>query len=298
MNPVNKSGKKIKEGFIGQKMIVLPPNIKRTVLKTDLIKRFYVTAIGFYPHAAFHNRARRLGCNQYILLYCTAGVGKVVVKNRSFNLLPNHFIILPRNVPHSYHSSQVDPWTIYWIHFAGENADLLYARYTEIKPEPLFIAYEERRIDEFQACFNLLENSFAPRDLEIVNIKLQAYLSGFIYAPEINPSDLGGDKISDSIAFMKNNISQPYTVPQLAKQQHLSVTQYSRMFRAKTGSSPNQYFNELKIQKSCQYLYFSDRSIKEICAELGFDDQFYFSRLFKRLMGLAPSKYKNQHKKG
>lgn len=282
---------------MGQKMIVLPPNIKRTVLKTELIKRFYVTAIGFYPHAAFHNRERKLGCSQYILLYCTAGVGTVVVKGKSFNLTPNHFIILPRNVPHMYNSSQDDPWTIYWVHFMGDHADLLYSRYIETKPEPVFVAYDERKINEFQFNFNLLENSFAPRDLEIANIKLQEYISGFIYAKEINPSGLENDKISDSIAFMKKNIHQPYTVLQLAKQQHLSITQYSRIFRAKTGSSPNQYFNELKIQKSCQFLYFSDRSIKEICAELGFDDPFYFSRLFKKLMGLSPSKYKNQHKK-
>jgi len=297
MNPANKTEKRIKEGFMGQKMIVLPPNIKRAVLKTELIKRFYITAIGFYPHAAFHNRERRLGCNQHILLYCTAGTGTVVVKGKSFHLKPNHFIILPRNVPHMYNSSQDDPWTIYWIHFTGEHADLLYARYAETNAEPVFIAYDERRIDEFHFYLNLLESSFAPRDLEIVNIKLQGYLSGFVYSKEINPSGLENDKISDSILFMKNNIGQPYTVLELAKQQHLSVTQYSRMFRAKTGSSPNHFFNELKIQKSCQFLYFSDRSIKEICVELGFDDPFYFSRLFKKLMGLPPSKYKNQHKK-
>jgi len=292
------SEKKIKEGFVGQKMIVLPPDIKRSVSKNDLVKRLYVTAIGFYPHAAFHDRARKSGCNQHILLYCTAGTGTVTVKDKTFRLIPNHFTILPKNIPHQYNSSQEDPWTIYWFHFMGEYADLLYARYLELGSESVFSAYDERRIEKFERIFTLLEDSFEVRNLEIANITLQEFISNFIYTQEINPASLGSDKISDSISFMKKNIGGQYSVNDLAQQQNLSVTHYSRMFRTKTGSSPNQYLSELKIQKSCQYLYFTDRSIKEICAELGFHDPYYFSRLFKKLMGVSPAKYKDQHKKG
>lgn len=143
----------------------------------------------------------------------------------------------------------------------------------------------------------MLESSFDEKQLEIANIKLFNYISSFVYFKEINPSYQEDDVISDSIAFMKRNLSRMLTLEQLAKQQHLSVSQYSRLFKTKMGSSPNQYFSQLKIQKSCQYLYFSDRNIKEICAELGFQDPYYFSRLFKKLMGKSPAFYKNQHKK-
>ncbi|MEJ6980081.1 AraC family transcriptional regulator [Pedobacter sp. P351] len=297
MNISNKTEKKIKEGFVGQKMIVLPPNLKHNVLKNELIKRFYLTAIGFYPHAAFHDRERKSGSNQYILLYCTAGIGTVKIRDKVYKLTPNHFIILPRNIAHQYSSAKEDPWTIYWIHFTGECADLLFARYLELGSEPVFSAYDEARIERFEQIFNLLEESFEMRNLEIVNISLQDFVAKFIYSPEINPPGLGSDKISDSISFMKKNLNRQYSVLQMAQQQSLSVTHYSRMFRSKTGSSPNQYFSELKIQKSCQYLYFTNRSIKEICADLGFDDPYYFSRLFKKLMGVSPAKYKSQHKK-
>lgn len=297
MTLTDKTDRKIKEGFAGQKMIVLPPNIKRNVVKNDLINRFYITAIGFYPHAAFHGRERKSGCNQYIFLYCTNGTGTVSVKGQTLELTPNQFIIIPKNTPHQYSASQNDPWTIYWIHFIGDNANILYKRYLELKIEPVFSAYDERRIETFDQIFKLLDNSFEERSLEVVNIKLQEFLSNFLYADEINPSDSESNKISESIAFMKKNIAQQFSVQELAQQQNLSVTHYSRMFRAKTGSSPNQYFSELKIQKSCQYLYFSDRSIKEICVELGFQDPYYFSRLFKKLMGVSPARYKNKDKK-
>jgi AraC family transcriptional regulator of arabinose operon len=289
--------KKVKEGFLGQQMIVLPPNIKKAVMKNPLIKRFHLTAIGFYPHASYHDRERKSGTSQYILLYCTEGTGQLVVNNTSIILKPNTYYILPKNIPHHYKSSQADPWSIYWVHFIGEFTDFLYKRYLETKDQPIQIAYDEKRIQLFDEIFELLENSFEMRNLEVINIKLLDFISSLIYLREISPSLHENDVVSSSIAYMKKNFKEQHFVTALAKQQNLSVSHYSRLFRNKTGSSPNQYFNQLKVQKSCQYLYFTDRNIKEICAELGFDDPYYFSRLFKKLIGMSPVNYKNQHRK-
>lgn len=267
------------------------------VIKNELIKRFYLTAIDYYPHAIFHDRERKFGCTQYILLYCIEGKGTISINNNIIALHPNTFFIIPKNVPHHYKSSTDEPWSIYWVHFMGEYADLLYKRYREQQSDLFSIPYDERRINEFNEIFAILENSFDSRDLEVVNIKLQNHLSSFVYYKEIDPAYHDDDIVSNSIAYMKKHINSIFAVHDLAKQQNLSTSHYSRLFRAKTGNSPAQYFNQLKIQKSCQYLYFSDRNIKEICAELGFDDQYYFSRLFKKLMGTSPANYKNHHKK-
>jgi len=296
MNLAQKTQKKIKDGFVGQKMIVLPPNIKRNILKNDLISRFHVIASGFFPHAAYHDRERKFGCSEYILLYCTAGTGTITIAHRTLQLKPNHFFVLPKDTPHHYKSSSMDPWTIYWLHFTGVHADHLYRKYAELKQEPVFLAYDTKRIEDFDQIFSMMENSFEERNLEIVNIKYFEFISSFLYAQEMDPLTPGRDKISRSIQFMKKNPGALYSVQDLAAQLNLSVTHYSRLFRAKTGSSPNQYFIEIKVQSACQYLYFTDKSIKEICRELGFEDPFYFSRVFKKLMGVSPVNYRNQHK--
>jgi AraC family transcriptional regulator of arabinose operon len=290
--------KKIKEGFVGQRMIVLPPNVKKQVVKNELIKRCYLTAIGFYPRAVNHDRERKTGSSQYILLYCVEGTGYVHIQGVETMLTPNSYFIIPKNTPHHYRSSIENPWSIYWVHFMGESADLLYRRYAERdRPGKMMIPYEEKRILAFNEIYDLVENSFDIRELEISNIKLLDFVSSFIFHKEINPSLQERHVITDSIKFMKNNLHKDISLEELADRQHLSVSHYCRLFAAKTGRSPHQYFNQLKIWQSCQYLYFSDRNIKEICAELGFDDPYYFSRLFKKLMGISPVKYKNQHKK-
>ena len=297
MNNTTITPKKVKEGFIGQKMIVLPPDIKKKVTKSDCTKQFYLTNIGFYPQATYHDRERRGGCGQYILLYCISGSGEIFVHGKTILLTPNTYYIIEKHVPHHYKSSMNDPWTIYWAHFIGEYADLLFERYREIKQEPVNVAYDEKRIAEFEAVFNILENSFEERSIEIFNIKFMAFIASLIYLKEIDPSLHDDDVINNSISYMKANLNRFFSVEDLASKQNLSVSHYSRLFRSRTGNSPIQYFNHLKIQRSCQYLYFSDRNIKEICSELGFDDPYYFSRLFKKLMGMSPAHYKNHYKK-
>lgn len=287
--------KRIKEGFIGQRMVVLPPNIKRSVLKNELIKRFYLTAIGYYPHASYHDRERRSGSGQYILLYCVNGKGSIILPGKTINLQPNSYFIIPKNIPHRYTSSATEPWSIFWVHFTGENADLLYNR-LPVKDNKTDIPHNERRIALFDEIFSLLDSSFNTPELELVNIKLQHFIASFIYQDETEPTSTRHDPVNGSVLFMKANLHQALSIDDLAKQQLLSVSHYCRLFRQKTGTSPNQYFKQLRIQKSCQYLYFTDMHIKEICAAVGFDDPFYFSRSFKKMMGVSPSDYKKQHR--
>ncbi len=297
MNSINNTSPKIQEGFIGQRMVVLPPDIIKKVVKNTLIRHLYLTAIGYYPHASYHDRERKSGSAEYIFLYCTEGRGTIYLNGQKTELTPNTFFIIPKNTAHHYQSSADAPWSIYWVHFIGDHAPILYERYLESQQAGHFIPYDERRIIAYNQVFELLSKSFDKRNLEVLNILLFNFLSSFIYRHEINPGHNDSDMVNSSIAFMKANINNQYSIDELAKQQALSISHYSRLFYQKAGSTPVRYFNQLKIQRSCQMLYFTNRSIKEICAELGFTDPYYFSRLFKKLMGISPAKYKRQDKK-
>jgi AraC family transcriptional regulator of arabinose operon len=290
--------KKIKEGFLGQRMIVLTPNIRKEIKANPLISSFYLTAIGYYPHAVGHDRERLHGATEFIFLYCIDGEGRVEMNGEVYLLKANTFFIIPKNIPHRYYSSAKTPWSIYWLHFSGTNSRKIYERTLIDGGHHVHaIPFEQYRISTFDQIYNTLDRSFSSRDMEIMNFRLLYFVTSFIYYKEINPAVYNIDMVSNSIAFMKKNVDKKLTINLLAEEQNLSISHYLRRFKAKTGQSPIVYLNQLKIQQSCQYLYFTDKNIKEICALLGIDDQYYFSRLFTKLIGTSPSAYRKAHKK-
>ncbi len=291
MDNTPKTDKRIAEGFIGQKMIVLPPDREKLVVKNELAKNLYATAIGYYPHASYHDRERETGSEQYILLYCTEGRGWIKIDGAERELKPNTYFIIPKGVAHHYGSSKKDAWSIYWIHLAGEQMDALYARYAELSNNTVqYIAYDDARTGSFNKAVSLLEGELDNIALESVYINLLQFVSSFIYTG--NSASVENDAIALSIALMKQNIANNYTIKELAEHARYSVSRYSELFKIKTGFAPIQYFIQLKIQRSCQYLYFTKMNIKEICAEVGFEDPYYFSRMFKKQMGQSPVKYR------
>ncbi len=67
----------LKEGFLGQKMIVLPKNIKKGLETNAITKPFYITDLGYYPKASHHYRIREKGATEFIFIYCTEGEGEL-----------------------------------------------------------------------------------------------------------------------------------------------------------------------------------------------------------------------------
>ncbi|MBL8993698.1 MAG: helix-turn-helix domain-containing protein, partial [Spirochaetia bacterium] len=68
------------------------------------------------------------------------------------------------------------------------------------------------------------------------------------------------------------------------------------LFRASTGFSPTDFFLRLKIQKASQKLLASRAPIREVAREVGFEDEYYFSRLFRKITGESPRRYRESHR--
>ena len=110
------------EGFVGQRSFVLPNHLIDFNENHPLCRGLYMTDIGYYPKASFHLRERTQGCEQYILIYCTNGEGWFTIDNQTYSVTANQFFIIPALHPHQYGASRHNPWSIYWVHFAGNMA--------------------------------------------------------------------------------------------------------------------------------------------------------------------------------
>ena len=76
----------------------------------------------------------------------------------------------------------------------------------------------------------------------------------------------------------------------------ISETHLRRIFKQDFNISPIKYINCLKLDKAKNMLQSSNYTINEIALSVGYDDPYYFSRVFKRETGLSPSEYKKDNK--
>jgi len=287
------------EGFKGQRSVVVPESIVKEFMGDPISNRLYLTDIGFYPDAQFHQRSRKKGCRQYILIYCIRGEGWFSVAGRKNSVGPNQFFIIPKETAHSYGSDNVNPWSIYWVHFSGEIADQFYDPLSSAKTiSTSKIARIEERIQLFEEILQNLEMGYSKENLQYANICLLHFLASFKYISQFRQIRRirENDVVENAIYYMKENLTVKLSLEQLAAESGISASHFSLLFRKRTERAPMDYFIHLRIQKACQFLDNSAMRINEIALKIGYEDPFHFSRIFKKVMGVSPLHYRNKPK--
>src|SRR6476659_5238181 len=92
---------------------------------------------------------------------------------------------------------------------------------------------------------------------------------------------------------MARSYPQPLDVPSLARIAHVSEAHFIRTFRATFGETPHRYLQRRRVERAMFMLRESDRSVTEICFDVGFTSLGSFSRTFREIVGRSPSEYRD-----
>ena len=101
------------------------------------------------------------------------------------------------------------------------------------------------------------------------------------------------EKIGDAVEYMVQNVEKRLPVSALASIANISPYHLFSVFKQRTGCSPLMYFTLLRMGRACLLLDSSSARVKDVAEALGYDDAFYFSRVFKTWTSVAPSHYRN-----
>lgn len=102
-------------------------------------------------------------------------------------------------------------------------------------------------------------------------------------------------RVAEVIGELERSFSKPWTLSELARFACMSEGNLMRVFKEATGQSPIDYLISLRLQRAVILLEGRSITISEIAFEVGFNDSNYFTRCFKKKMGMTPGKYRVSH---
>ncbi len=275
---------------------LVPPAVVKQLAAHPLSEALYPLAMGYYPDAHGH-RMQRQHLDSYLLIYCIGGKGTLMWGKRRHRIASGDLVLLPRGEPHAYKADAKDPWTIYWLHFDGLLADEFH-RHAQLTVPLLSIGIQPRVVRVLDGLTDLRRGSHQLAEFIQGCHQLQALLSYVaLLSRQQQPRSGKPLDLEKLRALMQEHIHSQLDLDSLAAEAKVSKYHFAKKFKALTGSSPIQYFINMKMQRACYLLDSSRQSIKEVAATLGYEDVYYFSRLFKKTIGLSPSQYRlNRHR--
>jgi AraC family transcriptional regulator of arabinose operon len=286
------------EGFAGQVIHVLPRAIQVLLERHSLLKGLHATRAGYFPNAGGHCLIREQGIDEAILILCLEGAGwHLDHRGRRVPVSAGSAVLIPPGLRHAYGADAHSPWTISWVHFRGAEMTEWISLLGSVRKIRLLKSGHEAQA----ALESLLQDyagGFALANLigaaSVLRYALARLHSGSrTHSGKDFPAD---DRIEDIAQWMKRHLGEACSLAQMARQAGLSVPHFMTLFRARMGTSPAHYFLRLKMQRACHLLDTTALPVKMVADQLGIPDPYYFSRIFRKIMGVSPRRYRQMEK--
>lgn len=280
------------DGFPGQRLVIVPPAIAVKAARQPITRDLIVTHIGAFAAAGGHYVERPRGTSQHILIACISGKGHATLNGNDWQIGPGDLLFLPPRQAHHYRADSVSPWTILWAHFRGERA-CDYLRMLGISAaQPLTAVHETDRLHAaFEDAFHHVTLGFGEAALIGLSTGFTRLL-GLVRVMQCPPggqSPKTKNRLFQTLHQLHSAPEKPWTVEQMAQEACLSVPHFTNLCRRQTGMPPLAYLIRLRLQRAMDLLQQGQCNVVEAARAVGYDDPFYFSRLFRKHFGIPPS---------
>ena len=279
------------EGFPGQSIAVLPESEALAARREPLIGGVLPRAAGYFPHAAGHAVCRDNGLPDALLMLCVVGRGAVTVREQDIAVHAGQAVWLPANTPHTYTADDKQPWSLAWVHIGGEGLVEMEDRLTQGSTQLLLGVSEMEKgaglIDEVCRC---LRPPRRPQDLIDAAAMLRQLLGRLHRNTElgIEPPAPARQRVRQSIEWAMARLDRPIQLTELAGRARLSISRYAELFKQIYGQPPMAYLTGQRINLAVDLLSSTELPIGTIAERVGYDDPLYFSRVFRKTMGVCP----------
>lgn len=235
--------------------------------------------------------------DHFLIHYITSGKGIFHVGNKTYHLGKcQGFLICPGIVTY-YQADYEDPWHYSWVGFNGLKAEI-YLKHAGLTADNPIFTYD--RDNFIKDCFDRMiatKSMIRSREIRLLGLLYQ-FLSQLI---EINGTDRFRDNVDRRelyvrkvLEYIEMNYSRKMTIGEMAGYIGLDRSYLGAIFKEHLGVSIQDYLINFRINKACELMNKSSLSIGDISRSVGYDDALLFSKMFKKVKGLAPREYRKR----
>lgn len=199
-------------------------------------------------------------------------------------------VILGPGVTHKYHGMTGDIYVEDAIAFGGPVADGMF-NCGVIKNGIAKLGTARKLLPIIELVIDNTEDSLIKANIGLQNLLIDIYFD--------NKKPVAGNcesLLEELILEIKNDPRKWWNIEDMAEYCNLSAIQFNRIFKKKTGLTPKNYIDNFKMQMAVDMLADENLSVNDIAGNLGFLDQYHFSRRFKQLKGQSPQNYRKLYR--
>lgn len=229
------------------------------------------------------------GRNDYYLMYIECGELEFEINGKSLTVQSGYAVIFPPHCHYKYTYRGYNALSYLWAHFTGSYAERFLSE-SGFEKLPCIIQSDPniKIISHFEKLFNIF-SLHEPLQKQRLACQLENILLSIAL---ISNSTYKVRGLAKSLGYIHTCYNKEIRIPELAKMESLSNSRYIAVFKENMGMPPSEYILNLRINVACDLLRNHDMSVKEVAANVGYDNAHFFSKLFKKKTGSTPQKYK------
>jgi AraC-like DNA-binding protein len=259
---------------------------------------FYSVVRGGHLKAGLEHRIQRETYPGHELILCISGRGWVQVNGKRHEVGADELVWVNCHHPHAYGANPKEPWELYWIRIEGRPLEKV-ANLLEIRSQPVIRSLNAHQAaGEFERIFRHMTGT-RPSDAALVNSAVTALIALAFEARLSDPDMIRPElpmPVQKALEKMRLYFHTPIRVAELSVLAGMSESHFSRLFKAAIGTSPIDWLRRERINQAKHRLIESDDAVKEVARQVGYSDQFFFSKDFKKMTKLTPTQFREQER--
>lgn len=244
--------------------------------------------------ATYH---RPVGGVDWLIILTTSGKGEAVHPDVTLSLSPGDVILYTPGTPFEYTGRSKRGWGRAWALFAPRPHWLDWFDWPAVADGLMLLHLEGGSLAGVGSSLEAAHACATSGLRQKSSYALNALEKALLQCDQANPiaADAHIDaRVQRVLEYIGDHLSQPMALDDLAHAASLSEAHLCRLFREQVGLTPMQCVEERRLTRAAEMLQLTPRPIADIAREVGYDDPFYFSNRFKKMMGVGPRGYRKQ----